>query len=255
MKKSKYTKIVSLSLLLGFTLGIEAKVAARFESVSGMVQYREKGGKWQAAKISTVLNTNTELQTGPTGKATLVFPNGSKVSLTPGTLASLDQYSTGSYGSQTNMSLRMGRLNADIAKVNDVNVRNHFRVRTPTVVAGVRGTVEQVGYTPDKGSDVVLVESSADVVDGSGRATVVPQGGSSQVTTGGTITADQKETQSSTVTMAGQGATAAEASMSFTAGDFTFSGNFSDFDDLFSLFDLFDAYEFGFGTEVTFEKL
>lgn len=256
MKKRNYTIIISISLLLGLTFSLEAKPAARFESVTGMVQYREKGGKWQAAKISTVLNANTELQTGPTGKATLIFVNGSKVSLSPGTLASLDQYSTGAYGSQTNMSLRMGRVTADIAKVNDVNVRNHFRVRTPTVVAGVRGTIEQVGYTPDKGSDVVLEESSADVVDKNGNKTVVPQGGSSSITSGGTTTADQKEMKSSTVTMAGQGATAGEASMAFSAGDFTFSGNFSDFDDLFGFFEDLELLDSGFFfSDVTFEKL
>ncbi len=247
--------------LIGFFLivalllpaALHAKVVARFESLSGLVQYREKKGKWQNAKIGTQLQSETELQTGPNGKATLLFPNGSKVTLNPGTLASLDQYGSGPYGTQTNMSLRMGRMNADIAKVNDANARNHFRVRTPTVVAGVRGTIEEVGHTADKGTEVILQESSSEVVDGNGRSSIVPQGGKSQITTGGTTTADKMEMKSSTVTMAGQGATAAEADMSFSSGDFSFSGNLGDLTDLFDLFDEFEAL--GFANRVTFEKL
>lgn len=243
--------ILILAMLLPAAL--HAKVVAKFESLSGLVQYREKKGKWQNAKIGTQLQPDTELQTGPNGKATLLFPNGNKVTLNPGTLASLDQYGAGAYGTQTNMSLRMGRMNADIAKVNDANKRNHFRVRTPTVVAGVRGTLEEVGHTADKGTEVILQESSSEVVDGNGRSSIVPQGGKSQITTGGTTTADKMEMKNSTVTMAGQGVTAAEEDMSFTSGDFSFSGNLGDLTDLFDLFDEFEAL--GFFNSVTFEKL
>ena len=246
-------KKISLVLIIAGSGFIYAKPVAKFESLSGLVQYREKKGKWQNAKIGTPLTADTELQTGPAGRATLIFPNGSKVTLNPGTLASLDQYSAGSYGTQTNMSLRLGRMNADIAKVNDANARNHFRVRTPTVVAGVRGTIQEVGYTPDKGTDVTLQESSSQIVDGNGRISIVPQGGKSQVTTSGTTTADKMEMKSSTVTMAGQGVSAAEADMSFSSGDFTFSGNMSDMFDLFDFF--FDLESLGFGSQVTFEKL
>lgn len=239
---------------------IEAKDIAKFESISGLVQYREKKGKWQNAKIATHLDANTELQTGPNGKATLLFPNGSKVTLSPGTLASLDSYGIGPYGTQTNMSLRMGRMNADIAKVNDANTRNHFRVRTPTVVAGVRGTIQDIGYTSDKGTDVTLVESSSEVVDKSGKTTVVPQGGSAQVTGTKTETADQREQKSNTVTMvAGEAATAGEAEMALSAGDNTFSSSFSDFDDVTDFYETIEEQEFldflnDFAT-VTFEQL
>jgi hypothetical protein len=255
MSYFKATTASLFALMLFAVTAAEARVAAKFESLSGGVQYREKRGQWKNASIGTPLTSNTELQTGPRGRATLVFPNGSRVSLAPGTLASLDQYTSGSYGTQTNMSLRVGRMHADIAKVNDANVRNHFRVRTPTVVAGVRGTIEDIGHSPDKGSDVTLHESSADVIDGNGKKSNVPQGGASKVTHSGTSTADQQQAKKSTVTMVGGGgSTPGEAEMSMTAGDFTFSSNQSDFDDLFDLFDLFDYYD-SIGTTVTFQKL
>lgn len=238
-------KLILVLAVLGGAISVEAKVAAKFESITGIVQYREGKGKWQNAKIGSALNTNTELQTGPNGKATLLFPNGSKVTLNPGTLASLDQYSTGPYGTQANMSLRMGRMNADIAKVNDANTRNHFRVRTPTVVAGVRGTVQEVSYTPDKGSEVTLLESSAEVTDKSGRSAVVPQGGSAQVSGTKMETADQREQKLNTVTMvAGESATSGEAEMAMSAGDNTFSSSFSDFDEISEIYQEIEDLQF-----------
>ncbi len=255
MMRQVIQRWIAAILCCAAVCSLEAKVAAKFESLSGAVQYREKKGKWQDAKIGQALNTNTELQTGPTGRATLIFPNGNKVTLAPGTLASLDQYGTGAYGSQTNMSLRLGRMNADIAKVNDTNKRNHFRVRTPTVVAGTRGTVQEVGYTPDKGSDVKLVESSAEVTDKNGRTSVVPQGGQSTVTNGGTTTADKQEQKNNTTTMSGQGASANETEVSLSAGDALFSSSASDFDAIQSLYEFFEAYQFGFGDPVQFDKL
>ena len=249
----------TLLLLLTFSLSAATPVAtpvAKFESVTGTVQYRVKGGHWENAKLGAVLLANTELQTGPRGKAVLIFQNGSKVSLSPGTLVSLDQYTTGAYGSQTNMSLRIGRVNADIAKLEGTQ-RNHFRVRTPTVVAGVRGTLEEVGYSPDKGTEVKLEESSSDLVDKTGHKTHVPEGGKSDVSHHGTHTADQTESKDNTVTITSEEASSGgEQEMSMTSGDFSFTSNTSDFTDFFNFFDQFAQDEFLlFDNTVTFQKL
>ena len=254
--KSKNT-LVCFFALAGMlaTDSLSAKVVAKFESIVGAVQYREKGGKWQNAKIGSPLNDNTELQTGPMGKASLIFPNGTKVVLKPGTLASLDQYTTGSYGTQTNMSLRVGRMNADIAKVNDANVRNHFRVRTPTVVAGVRGSNADVSN--GSRTTVRMNEHSMDLMNNSGQQIRVPQGGSSQISRHEMVPSDQMETKNNMVTMvSSESASAYEAEMAFFAGDTLFSTNAADFMDLEDLAAFMDFLDFlnSVGS-VDFEKL
>lgn len=250
--KKFFTITICLGISSQFLL---AKPVATFESLSGLVQVRESKGKWQNARLGTKLNTNSEIQTGATGKATLLFVNGNKITLSPGTLVSLDQYGEGGYGTQTTMSLRIGKMNADIAKVNDANVRNHFRVRTPTVVAGVRGTIQEVGHTPDKGSSVKLLESSSEIMNRHGQRSVVPQGGQSTVNKEGTTTADKTESKNQTATMvANQGATAGEAELATSAGDFTFSSNAADFDDFMSLIEALEELQFR-NSRVTFQKL
>lgn len=252
MKNSKIITGALSFFCLAACGSLQAKVVAKFESLSGLVQYREKGGKWQNAKIGTALSANTELQTSPTGKATLLFPNGTKVTLKPGTLAALDQYSTGSYGTQTNMSLRVGRINADIAKVNDANVRNHFRVRTPTVVAGVRGSNADI--SSGSSTKIRMNEHSMDVTNRNGQQIRVPQGGGTQVTGTQMLRPDQLESRDNTVTLVmGEGSSPGEAEMAMFAGDFLFSSNPSDFADFLDflgfLDDLFNS------NSVTFEKL
>lgn len=255
MKKTN--ALVGLFALAGLlaTNSLAAKVVAKFESITGAVQYREKGGKWQNAKIGSPLNDNTELQTGPTGKASLIFPNGTKVVLKPGTLASLDQYTTGSYGTQTNMSLRVGRMNADIAKVNDANVRNHFRVRTPTVVAGVRGSNADVSNGTR--TNVRMNEHSMDLMNNSGQQIRVPQGGSSQISRNEMIPSDKMETLNNTVTMvSSESASAYEAEMAFFAGDALFSSNSADFDEFTDFADFLEFLDYlNFANGVDFEKL
>lgn len=252
MKTITIKSTLLIFLALAALADIHAKTVAKFESIAGLVQYREKGGKWQNAKIGTPLTANTELQTSPTGKATLLFPNGTKVTLKPGTLAALDQYTAGSYGTQTNMSLRVGRMNADIAKVNDANVRNHFRVRTPTVVAGVRGSNADISN--GMSTNIRMNEHSMDVMNGLGQQIRVPQGGGTQVTGYQMVRPDQIEARDNTVTMVmGEGSTPGEAEMSMFAGDFLFSSNPEDFT---NFVDFLNFLEFlnSFGT-VEFEKL
>ncbi len=249
--------VACMLTLIGFaaTESLSAKVVAKFESITGAVQYREKSGKWQNAKIGSPLNDNTELQTGPTGKATLIFPNGTKVVLKPGTLASLDQYTTGAYGTQTNMSLRVGRMNADIAKVNDANVRNHFRVRTPTVVAGVRGSNTDISNGTS--TNIQMNEHSMDVRNGAGQQIRVPQGGSSQISRNEMVTSDKMETKNNMVTMvSSESSSAYEAEMAFFAGDSLFSSNSADFDEFIDFADFLEFLDYlNFANSVEFEKL
>lgn len=250
----KKTTFIACLLLVANSASILAqkKTVAKFESISGLVQYREKGGKWQNAKIGTALTAETELQTSATGKATLVFPNGTKVTLKPGTLAALDQYTTGAYGTQTNMSLRVGRMNADIAKINDANMRNHFRVRTPTVVAGVRGSNTDIASGTR--TTIRMNEHAMDVRNTYGQQIQVPQGGSSEISKRETITSERMENREQMATLVFQeGASDSEAEMAFFAGDFLFSNNPSDFADFIGFLEFLDFLNSL--NSVTFERL
>ena len=232
--------ITTLALLLSIPLmAAPAPVTvAKFEKLSGEVQYRVKNGQWKAAKLGLGLVPDTELQTGPRGKVIIVFANGSELAINSMTHAYLDSYGTGKYGSNTVMSLRNGRVIAKIAGYKNADQRNYFRIRTPTMVAGVRGTIQEVSYSPDKGCEVKMHESASDIIDRHRAKSVVPQGGKTQVSGAETLPADKVARNDNTATLASpQVSTAGERELSFSTGDFNFSSNSADFSDLLNLFD------------------
>lgn len=231
-----------ISLLFIFSISLSAAPThapvAKFEKLSGEVQYKLKGGQWKAAKLGVGLPAETELQTGPRATAIIIFANGSELAINAMTHVNLDSYGSGKFGSSTVMSLRTGRVIAKIAHYKSMNERNYFRIRTPTMVAGVRGTIQEVSYSPDKGSEVKMHESGSDIVDRHRAKSVVPQGGKTQATAAETVPADKAARNDNTTTLASsQASTAGERELSFSTGDFNFSPNSSDFSDLLQFFD------------------
>lgn len=215
-------------------------VVAKFETLSGHVQYKPKGGHWQDAKLGISLHLDTELETGPRSRVILVFTNGSTVALNALSSIVLDKYSTGTYGTQVVMSLRAGRMLAKIPKTQKTDERNYFHVRTPTVVAGVRGTIQEISYSPDRGTEIKMHESASDLVDRARGKTLLPQGGKSRVDKDGTQTADKAANRAQTTTLVSrQASTPGEVDFSYTSGDFGFSPNASDFAEFLRIYDRF----------------
>jgi hypothetical protein len=168
----------------------------------------------------------------------LIFPNGSELTLNSLTQVTLDLYSVGRFGTQTVMSLRTGRVVAKIAKYKNANELNYFMVRTPTAVAGVRGTIKEVAYSPDKGAEIKLLESGAEVVNTAHQKSAVPEGGKSKVSETATLTADKVATREAAATMTStETSSAHEVAISHSTGDFNFSPNSRDFTDMQRIFD------------------
>ena len=204
--------------------------AAKISAMSGHAQYRHKGTQWKEAKPGTALEIDSEIQTGPRGRLTILFPNGSTLVLSALTRVVLDQHSIGAFGSQVIMSLHGGTITANIARYKTPNERNYFQVRTPTVVAGVRGTIEEVSYSPDRGTEVRMIEHAADVVDRHRNRSIVPEGGKTHATKDATLPADKVSTRENTSTLDSRHAsTAGEHDVSLTIGDFIYSAHTSDF--------------------------
>jgi len=160
-------------LLITFTAAF-AEPAGKFIFVTGKVQILENGA-WKEAQAGMFVSAGSEIQTGLKSRAILKFGNGSEMKINAGTLVSLADYREGGFGTETNVDLKMGKITAAVAR--HEKAKNHFNVRTPTVVAAVRGTIEKIAYTPEGGTRIDLVESSAEVKSRRGRF-IVSEGNS-----------------------------------------------------------------------------
>jgi hypothetical protein len=204
--------------------------AAKVSQLTGHAQYRLKGGHWKEAKPGTALEVESEIQTGPRARLTIAFPNGSTLALSALTRVVLDKHSVGSFGSQVIMNLHGGTITANIARYKTPDERNYFQVRTPTVVAGVRGTIEEVSYSPDRGTQIRMIEHAADVIDRRRSRSMVPEGGKTHATKDGSTPADKMATKENTSTLDSKHAsTDGEHDVSLSIGDFIYSAHTSDF--------------------------
>lgn len=159
-------RLVFLIILIFGAGTLSAENIGTVSFTAGKVQIKQ-GSEWINAKAGMKFSQTSEIQTGLKSLAILNFNNGNRLKIQAGTMISMASYTEGSYGNATNVNLKMGKITAIVSKPEEG--KNHFRVRTPTVVAGVRGTIEEISYTPEGGTQIFLVESSAEVFSQYGR--------------------------------------------------------------------------------------
>ncbi|MBB3260534.1 hypothetical protein F4827_005438 [Paraburkholderia bannensis] len=156
--------------------GLSAQVIA----TSGPASHTFGGGPQLPLIIGAKLVEGEHVQTGDNGFATLELADGSHLVIPPRTaldLATLRQTAlTGATDRIVN--LQHGEVNTEVTHATKKDDR--FQIRSPSVVAGVRGTSFRVNYDGDKGSTAVEVLEGAVGVDAAPQgqaATVAPAPG------------------------------------------------------------------------------
>lgn len=131
---------IPLLLVLLFVVGMMAEAQdARVEYVDGEVWVETDGGR-QAADFGTPLEEGDVVITGVDGVAVVTVSAGSRVKLRENTVVTIDAGTTAG-----SVELRQGGIFARVRQA-ATGERRSFEVRTPTVVAGVRGTEFFVAY-------------------------------------------------------------------------------------------------------------
>lgn len=141
--------------------GLNAKVIA----ANGPVEHAFRDGPLLPLTVGSSLVEGDRVQTGHNGFATLELADGSHIALPPDTgldLATLRQTAlTGATDRIVN--LHRGEVSSEVTHATKKDDR--FQIRSPSVVAGVRGTQFRVSYDGDKGATAVEVLDGAVGVD------------------------------------------------------------------------------------------
>ncbi|CAB3807360.1 hypothetical protein LMG28688_06534 [Paraburkholderia caffeinitolerans] len=145
-------------------------LSARVIATSGPASHAFGKGPMLPLVVGGTLVEGDRVQTGENGFATLELADGSHIVIPPGAsldLSTLRQTAlTGSTDRVVN--LHRGQVNTEVTKATRKDDR--FQIRSPSVVAGVRGTSFRVNYDGDKGSTAVEVIEGAVGVDAASRA-------------------------------------------------------------------------------------
>jgi len=118
-----------------------------FVVTSGDVRIKKRDGVTEPAMIGKKVFPGDMIMTGDNSKARLMFTDNNVISLAPATQLEIQTYE---FDEKTNkkvtvLSLGSGQVRNSLNQKYD-GVKNRFQVKTPTAVAGVRGTDFIVNY-------------------------------------------------------------------------------------------------------------
>lgn len=111
-------------------------------AVRGTAKYSVAGSEWSPLKAGISLKSGTTIQTGPESNVDLFLDkNGPFLRLVSNTTLSLDTLTYTDIGAEsvihTGLTLRAGRLLGDVKKLAPTS---KYEIKTPSGIAGVRGT-------------------------------------------------------------------------------------------------------------------
>jgi len=159
---------------------------ATVTEVVGAGQVRTaRGAAVEPLVVDMRIEDGGEVQTGPQCRATLDFPDGSVITLAPGSHLKVEllEYSRGGMWRGRSFTLGMGHMWARISP--KFGAQSRCRVHTPSSVAAVRGTRFYVGYDPSaEGTQVSCADGMVQVDGFRGRSAALGQGATTSVTYG-----------------------------------------------------------------------
>jgi hypothetical protein len=131
-------KIGIILILLSFAAFIcFAQSSAVLKEVTGKVEVRTPGGSWTRAAVGMSISQGTTISTGFGSRALLDLGN-SVLNVQPLTRLRLEELIEKEGTVQTDMFLRVGKINAEVKSV--AGLKQDFKLRSPVSTAAVRGT-------------------------------------------------------------------------------------------------------------------
>ncbi|MFH1538750.1 MAG: FecR family protein [bacterium] len=162
-----FMSAVAALLIYGSVANAEA-VTATLMNVEGDVQVQEEeGAKWRDARDGVRLSDGSSIKTGDDGQAVIAWGLGNVVRVYPLSKVSVEELVSepDTSDSSSDLSLGHGRVMAQVGKLTSKN--SSFNIKTPTAVAGVRGTAFDLDMP--EGSDelsVLVLEGSVSLEAG-----------------------------------------------------------------------------------------
>ncbi len=146
MMTNRAKLMVGLMLVAGLATSAKADQAGKVTQITGEVRIVRSANKPETLKVYEPVFEGDQLETGMDGRVKVLLTDDSVITLTPGTKLKIRQqtFSRTEAKRESFFDLFQGRIRAAVARYSS-NYTNSFKVKTPTAVAGVRGSIEVVG--------------------------------------------------------------------------------------------------------------
>ena len=144
-------RFLSLFTIVSVTLGATVELNANtgtFIIVKNEVNLQRKSGGTELAKVGSTLAVGDTVLSGKDSRAKIAMQDRNIITVLPNTKLVIEEYKTNEKDKNVKLSLLEGKVRNDVKEKYD-NEKNKFQIRTPTAVAGVRGTKFITSYQTD----------------------------------------------------------------------------------------------------------
>lgn len=190
---SKMFLVAAMVSLVSSSVHAAESMYGLFMVVKGDVQITDSKEKATAAKVGSRILPGESVVSGADSRAKIVMSDRNVINVSPGTKLKIEKYENDAKTGVKNVEINLieGKVRNNVEQKYD-DEKSKFQIKTPTAVAGVRGTQFVTGYNPStQMTSIVTLKGAVTVAPilpggGVGAAVVVTKGQSSNVTpTGG----------------------------------------------------------------------
>lgn len=146
MRKNISILILGVFILIAHEESIAADAYGVFMVVKGEVKV-ESGGKETVARVGSKVAAGDTVRSGVDARAKIVMSDRNVVSISPETTIRFAKYTASVEQKEVELDLSKGKVRTNVEQKYQ-GEKDRFLLKTPSAVAGVRGTRFMVGFEP-----------------------------------------------------------------------------------------------------------
>ncbi|MCE3009001.1 MAG: FecR family protein [Proteobacteria bacterium] len=105
------------------------------------------GAKIETAKVGSKVKAGDTVTSGPDSRAKIVMTDKNVLNISPDTKITIEKYTNDSQSKEVELNVQQGKVRATVEQKYD-GEKSKFNIKTPSAVAGVRGTDFLTTYDP-----------------------------------------------------------------------------------------------------------
>lgn len=136
-------RLLVLVTTLCFSLQTFAAECGLFRVVKGDVSYQQKNkDKFRQARVNKKVCAGDTVKTGADARAKIEMADGNEINLSPESQLLIEQYERNAANNEKKVLLNVlyGKIRSNVKEKYQDDDKSHYRVKTKSAVAGVRGT-------------------------------------------------------------------------------------------------------------------
>ncbi len=153
--------------------------SASVKSITGDVTFKEGDSNWKPVSAGMELKEGSYIMTAFESGCSLEFKDKSVLEVKELSKIQISQFALQAKNVKANVSLFNGKVKATVHR--DIDTKTEFKVKTPVSTISVRGTEEEIYYSPGFGSQVQNISGVVEVMNYIGQKQLLAKGDNTEV--------------------------------------------------------------------------